>query len=99
MSGYSSGLILLIFAIVILAEAIQRLLAPSEILYQEAIIVAVIGLAVNITSAFILHHKKEFSENNIRATYLHVMLTHSQVSQQLPVFQQHISGISGGLIL
>lgn len=73
LSGYSSGLILLIFAIVIMAEATQRLLAPSQILYHEAILVAVIGLAVNIISAFILHHKKEHSDINIRAAYLHVI--------------------------
>ena len=73
LSGYSSGIILLIFAVFIMAEAIQRLLAPSEILYSEAILVAFIGLAVNIISAFILHHKKEHSDNNIRAAYIHVI--------------------------
>lgn len=73
LSGYSSGLILLIFAFVILAEAIQRLFAPSEILFHEAILVAIIGLIINIVSAFILHHKQEYSDHNIRAAYLHVM--------------------------
>ena len=73
LSGYSSGIILLIFAVFIMAEAIQRLLAPPEILYSEAILVAFIGLAVNIISAFILHHKKEHSDNNIRAAYIHVI--------------------------
>ncbi len=73
LSGYSSGLLLLIFAIVILAEAIQRLLSPSEILFREAIIVAFTGLIINIVSAFILHHKQEYSDHNIRAAYLHVL--------------------------
>ncbi|MBI5011120.1 MAG: cation transporter, partial [Bacteroidia bacterium] len=47
LSGYTSGLMLMIFAVVILVEAIQRLFAPSEILYREAIGVAFIGLIVN----------------------------------------------------
>lgn len=73
LSGYSSGLMLLIFAFVILYEAIVRLMHPSAIQYQEAIIVAVIGLVVNIICAFILHHEHEESDHNIKAAYLHVI--------------------------
>lgn len=73
LSGFSSGLMLLIFAFVILAEAFQRLFNPLEIQFKEAILVAFAGLAVNIASAFILHHKNEHSDLNIRAAYLHVI--------------------------
>ena len=73
LSGYSSGLMLLIFAIVIMVEAVQRFYNPMTIAYKEAILVAIIGLAVNISSAFILHHKHEHSDHNIRAAYLHVI--------------------------
>lgn len=73
LSGYSSGLMLLIFAIVILVEAFQRFLNPVEIVYSEAIIVAIIGLIVNIASAFILHHDHDHSDHNIKAAYLHVL--------------------------
>lgn len=73
LSGYSSGLMLLIFAFVILFEAINRLIHPSVIQYKEAILVAIIGLAINIASAFILHHKHEESDHNIRAAYMHVV--------------------------
>ena len=73
LSGYSSGLILLIFAFVILAEAIERFRNPAEIIYREAILVATIGLLVNIASVFLLHHKHEHSDHNIRAAYLHVI--------------------------
>jgi len=72
-SGYSSGLMLLIFAFVILYEAINRFINPSAIQYQEAILVAVIGLVVNLACAFILHHEHEESDHNIRAAYLHVI--------------------------
>ena len=73
LSGYSSGLMLLIFAVVIMVEAVQRFYNPVEIVYKEAILVAIIGLAVNIASAFLLHHDHEHSDHNIKAAYLHVI--------------------------
>lgn len=73
LSGYSSGLMLLIFAIVIMFEAAQRFLHPIEINYPEAIGIAIIGLIVNILSAFMLHHDHAHSDHNIRAAYLHVI--------------------------
>ena len=73
LSGYSSGLILLIFAVVIIVEAVQRFYNPVIIVYKEAILVAIIGLGVNIASAFLLHHDHEHSDHNIKAAYLHVI--------------------------
>ena len=73
LSGYSSGLMLLIFAFVIMFEAIQRFINPVDIIYKEAIIVASIGLVVNIASAFLLHHDHQHTDHNIRAAYLHVI--------------------------
>jgi cation diffusion facilitator family transporter len=64
---------LLIFAIVIFTEAIQRIINPAAIHYKEAILVAVIGLLVNIICAFILHPEHEYSDHNIKAAYLHVL--------------------------
>jgi cation diffusion facilitator family transporter len=73
LSGYSSGLLLMIFAFVIMYEAILRFIEPVEIEYREAIFVAVIGLIVNIISAFLLHHDHAHSDHNIRAAYIHVI--------------------------
>ncbi len=73
LSGYSSGLMLLLFAIVILVEGIERFFHPVEIVYKDAILVALIGLIVNIVSAFLLHHDHEHSDHNIRAAYIHVI--------------------------
>ena len=73
LSGYSSGLMLLIFAFVILYEAIGRIMNPTAILYKEAIIVAIIGLLVNVISALLLRHDHEHSDHNIKAAYLHVI--------------------------
>jgi len=73
LSGYTSGLILLIFALLILVEAVDRIYNPMEINYKDAILIAIIGLLVNVVSAFILHHDREQGDHNIRAAYLHVV--------------------------
>ncbi len=73
LSGYSSGLLLLIFAFAIMVQAVERFYNPVTINYTDAIIVAIIGLVVNIVSAIILHHDHSQSDHNIRAAYLHVI--------------------------
>jgi cation diffusion facilitator family transporter len=73
LSGYSSGMMLLIFAFVIMAEAIERSLNPLQIHYLNAISIAIVGLLVNVASAIILRHDHEHSDHNIRAAYLHVI--------------------------
>lgn len=73
LSGYTSGLILLIFAGMIIAGAVGRFVNPRLIEYREAIMIAFVGLGVNILSAFMLHHDNEEKDNNIRAAYLHVL--------------------------
>lgn len=73
LSGYTSGILLFVFAIYIIVEAIGRLYSPVIIAYNEAIVVACVGLAVNVASAFLLHHDHEHSDHNIKAAYLHVI--------------------------
>lgn len=73
LSGYTSGILLFVFAIYIVVEAIGRLYSPVTIAYNEAIVVACVGLAVNVASAFLLHHDHEHSDHNIKAAYLHVI--------------------------
>ncbi|MBN2681613.1 MAG: cation transporter [Bacteroidales bacterium] len=73
LSGYTSGILLLFFSLFIIIEAFERFQNPVSILFNEAIIVAIIGLIVNILSAVILHHKHDDSDINIRAAYLHVL--------------------------
>ncbi len=73
LSGYTSGLMLLIFAVMIIAGAVGRFINPRVIEYKDAIMVAFIGLGVNIFSAFLLHHDHEERDNNIRAAYIHVL--------------------------
>jgi len=73
LSGFTSGLLLLFFAIFILVEAGKRFFNPVEIIYREAILIACIGLLVNIISAILLHLPGHSSDHNIRAAYLHVL--------------------------
>lgn len=73
LAGYTSGLILLIFAAMIIAGAVGRFINPRTIEYREAIMIAFVGLGVNILSAFLLHHDHEEEDTNIRAAYIHVL--------------------------
>lgn len=73
LSGYTSALFLQVIAIWMAIESVARFLHPQEIMFAEAIVVAVSGLIVNAVSAVMLHHKQEHSDHNIRAAYLHVI--------------------------
>jgi cation diffusion facilitator family transporter len=73
LSGFTSAIVLQIIAVIMAIQAIGRLLNPLAIKFNEAIFVAVIGLIVNGLSAYILHHKNEHTDHNIRSAYLHVL--------------------------
>jgi cation diffusion facilitator family transporter len=73
LTGYTSALVLLGFAFFVGWKSVARFITPMPIRYLEAVIVAVIGLMVNIVSAWYLHHDHEHHDHNIRAAYLHVL--------------------------
>lgn len=54
LAGYSSALLLGVVAIGIVVESVERLYSPVAIAFNEAIAVAVLGLAVNLVSAWLL---------------------------------------------
>jgi cation diffusion facilitator family transporter len=59
LAGYSSAIVLAMIALLIGYEAVSRLLNPVAISFNEAIPIAVLGLAVNVVSAWLLsggHH-------------------------------------------
>lgn len=60
LAGFTSAIILAMIALLIGYEAVSRLFAPVPIHFAEAIPVAVLGLAVNVASAWLLsggdHH-------------------------------------------
>ena len=60
LAGYSSAIVLAMIALLIGYEAVERLLNPVAISFNEAIPIAVLGLVVNVASAWLLsggdHH-------------------------------------------
>ncbi len=66
-----SGLLMLGIIVVLVVEAVQRLLAPRPVTAGVVIVIAAIGLAVNAGVAFIL--SRGHSDLNVRAALIHVM--------------------------
>lgn len=68
LAGYSSAIVLAMIALLIGYEAISRFLNPIAISFNEAIPIAVLGLAVNVVSAWLLsgghHHGHSHSHSH-----------------------------------
>ena len=88
LGGYSSALLLAVVAALMMIQSVERLFAPSAIHYDEAILIAVIGLGVNLLCAWLLkgehhhghahghdhgHDQGHSHDVNLRAAYLHVI--------------------------
>lgn len=82
LAGFASALVLAVFAIGIAAESVMRLLDPVDVHFGDAIVVAMLGLIVNLVSAAMLaqgheHHEHEqghhHHDHNLRAAYMHVL--------------------------
>ncbi len=59
LGGFASAVALAVVALMMLLESLQRIFAPHAIQFDEAILVAVVGLVVNVVSVFLLkddHH-------------------------------------------
>lgn len=54
LAGFTSALLLLVFALAMFSESLQRLWSPVEIAFGQAILVAVLGLIVNGVSMAVL---------------------------------------------
>ena len=83
LAGFASAVLLAGFAFLMVSESTQRLISPVEISYDQALLVAVIGLVVNVVSAWVLastphdhagHEGHSHGhDHNLRAAYLHVI--------------------------
>jgi cation diffusion facilitator family transporter len=87
LGGFASALFLLGVAAWMVIGSVERILDPKPIHYREAIIVAILGLAVNVACALILgrahdhgheHHHGHgegghHHDLNLRSAYLHVI--------------------------
>jgi cation diffusion facilitator family transporter len=88
LAGFASAIFLIGVAGMMVFSSIERLFSPQTIHYQEAIVVAVVGLLVNILCAVILghahdghHHEHEAHDGhhhhnhdlNLKSAYVHVI--------------------------
>lgn len=85
LAAFASALLLLMIAGLMAYESVARLIAPVAIAYTEAILVAAVGLAVNLVSAVMLKddhshghdddhdHAHHHHDHNMRAAYIHVL--------------------------
>ncbi len=89
LAGFASALVLGLIALGIGVESILRLFEPIKVAFGEATLIAVVGLGVNIVSAFLLsgsdhhhghdhnHHAHDHGahggDNNLRSAYVHVL--------------------------
>ena len=89
LGGFTGAVLLAIFALFMGFESILRLLSPVEIIFNQAIFVAALGLLVNGACIFILgvddhdhlhgeseihsHTDHEHHDHNLKSAYLHVM--------------------------
>ena len=88
LGGFTSAIALAIVALLMLVESVHRIIEPTEIQFNAAIGVAVLGLLVNVASAFILkdhhdhshghshshdHEHSHEHDHNLHAAYMHVL--------------------------
>lgn len=74
LSAFTSGIFLILMAVFIIVEAIERLTSNEEILnYGFALGTAIVGLIANTISASVLHGHHGTTDYNSHAAYLHVL--------------------------
>ena len=83
LGGFASAVTLAMVGLWVIIESVERLVEPVAIRFDEAIAVAVIGLVVNLASAWMLgghdhhHHGPDghghHHDHNLRAAYMHVL--------------------------
>src|SRR5882724_4089299 len=64
LAAFSSAIVLGITALAVAVESIQRILAPVAVAYGDALLIACIGLAVNLVSALILKDDHDHGHND-----------------------------------
>ncbi len=89
LAGFGSAVMLMGFALIMLVESTERLVNPLSIAFDQALIVATVGLVVNGVSAWVListphehhhghahdhgHGHHHHHDHNLRGAYLHVL--------------------------
>jgi len=71
-AAFVNGLFLLFVVAIIIYEAVLRIIHPEEVLSLHMLLIALVGLAVNLVSIGILHgsHKEDM---NVRSVFYHMV--------------------------
>ena len=76
LAGFANAVVLAFTALLIAAESIERLIAPEEVAYTEALWLAAAGLALSIVCMLILkpagHRRRPDGDVNLSAVHLHL---------------------------
>lgn len=92
LAGFTSAIVLAMIALLIGYEAVNRLIAPVPIHFGEAIPIAVLGLAVNTSSAWLLTrggHHHGFGHDHAHTKDIEHRLTTSDGVMILSVFEKN----------
>ena len=81
LGGFTSAIVLAVVALLMIVESLGRFFSPEKIMFNEALLVAVIGLIVNLVSALLLKSRSHgdcdsghhHHDHNLKAAYLHVL--------------------------
>ena len=77
LGGFTGAILLSFFTLFMVWESVERVLNPVSIAFNQAILVAVLGLLVNGISVWILglhsHDHGHSHDHNLRSAYLHVL--------------------------
>lgn len=74
LAGFTSSLFLMLTGFWLIYESVERLFFPQKISFNEAILVGVIGLVVNLICIFIMENKEaKNADYNYKAAYMHIL--------------------------
>lgn len=90
LAGFSSAILLAVFAFIMAWESIDRFFNPVEIIFNQAIVVAVIGLVVNLASVLILGGHHHHDDHHHGDHTHHEGHTHSHSDHNLRAAYLHV---------
>ena len=73
LAALCNGVVLIVISVYIFIEAIRRFKEPVEIASNGMLIIAVLGLLINVLSAWILMRRRCKGNLNVRSAFLHVL--------------------------
>jgi cation diffusion facilitator family transporter len=79
LAAFASAIVLGLLSLGVAVESARRFVEPVAVHYADALIIAAVGLGVNLASAYLLHEPHSHDDHthhhdhNLRAAYVHVL--------------------------